>query len=271
MPTAKTDAESKITVFINPPFFFICLTIYSIINLLENIRNICYRKEKIIYNQLGHSELFKNIPTKKIQTLLSQINYSIKEYDNNEILFWEDSPCNELSIVIKGSIRIESINYSGKVFIVRQIGKNEIFGEGLIFSDKNYYPVNVIAQEMSTKVLHLKKSEILKLFQINQMISANFISILSNKMTFLNQKVRLLALSTIRQKISLYLLEKYKENMSFEIPILTSKKNIADLFAIARPSLSRELMAMKSEGIIDYDLNFFYIKDLEKLKNTLLE
>lgn len=173
--------------------------------------------------------------------------------------------------MIKGSIRIESINYSGKVFIVRQIGKNEIFGEGLIFSDKNYYPVNVIAQEMSTKVLHLKKSEILKLFQINQMISANFISILSNKMTFLNQKVRLLALSTIRQKISLYLLEKYKENMSFEIPILTSKKNIADLFAIARPSLSRELMAMKSEGIIDYDLNFFYIKDLEKLKNTLLE
>jgi hypothetical protein len=59
--------------------------------------------------------------------------------------------------------------------------------------------------------------------------------------------------------------------MSFRIPIVTSKKNLADLFAIARPSLSRELIAMKTEGIIDYDLKFFYIKDLEKLKNTLLE
>jgi len=215
--------------------------------------------------------LFKNLSTKKIENLLSQINYSIKNYENNEILFWEDSPCNELSIIIKGSIRIESINYSGKVLIVRQIGENKIFGEGLIFSDKNFYPVNVVAQKINTEVLHLKKSEILKLFQLNQEISRNFISILSNKMTFLNQKVRLLALSTIRQKISLYLLEEYKGNQSLKIPILTSKKNLADLFAIARPSLSRELMVMKSEGIIDYDLNSFYIKDLQKLKNTLLE
>lgn len=155
--------------------------------------------------------------------------------------------------------------------IVRQISKHEIFGEGLIFSDNNFYPVNVIAQKMNTEVLHIKKSNILKLFQLNQEISANLIRILSNKMTFLNQKVRLLALSTIRQKISLYLLEQYKDNMSFKIPIVTSKKNLADLFAIARPSLSRELIAMKTEGIIDYDLKFFYIKDLEKLKNTLLE
>lgn len=124
---------------------------------------------------------------------------------------------------------------------------------------------------MNTEVLHIKKNDILKLFQLNQKISANLIRILSNKMTFLNQKVRLLALNTIRQKISLYLLEKYKENQSMRVPILTSKKNLSDLFGIARPSLSRELMAMKSEKIIDYDLNFFYIKDLEKLKNTLLE
>jgi len=176
-----------------------------------------------------------------------------------------------LSIVIKGSIRVESINYSGKVLIVRQISKNEIFGEGLIFSDNNFYPVNVVSQKMNTEVLHIKKNNILKLFQLNQVISTNLIRILSNKMTFLNQKVRLLALSTIRQKISLYLLEQYKENMSSKIPIVTSKKNLADLFAIARPSLSRELIAMKTEGIIDYDLKFFYIKDLEKLKNTLLE
>jgi CRP-like cAMP-binding protein len=203
--------------------------------------------------------------------LLTQIDYSIKAYRNNEVLFWEDTPCDELSIIINGSIRIESINYSGKVLIVRQISKNEIFGEGLIFSDNNFYPVNVIAQEDQTEVLHIKKINILKLFQLNQEISANLIRILSNKMTFLNQKVRLLALSTIRQKISLYLLEQYKENQSLKIPILTSKKNLADLFAIARPSLSRELMAMKSEGIIDYDLNYFYIKNLEKLKNTLLE
>jgi len=224
-----------------------------------------------MYYQLTSSELFKNLSPEIIKQLLSKVDYTIKNYDNNEILFWEDSPCNELSIVIQGSIRIESINYSGKVFIVRQFGENKIFGEGLIFSDKNFYPVNVVAQKNNTKILHIEQKEILKLFQLDQNISANFISILSNKMTFLNQKVRLLALNTIRQKISLYLLEQFKEFQRLEIPILTSKKNIADLFAITRPSLSRELMAMKSDGMIDYDLNYFYIKDLEKLKNTLLE
>lgn len=218
-----------------------------------------------------HSELFRNLSTKKIKDLLTQVDYSVRQYENNEILFWEDTPCNELSIVIKGAIRIESINYSGKVFIVRQFGENKIFGEGLIFSDKNFYPVNVVAQKNNTEVLHLDKKQILKLFQLNKKISENFIKILSNKMTFLNQKVRLLALSTIRQKISFYLLEEYKEAQSFKIPITKSKKNLADLFAIARPSLSRELMAMKTDEIIDYDLNYFYIENLEKLKSTLLE
>ena len=207
----------------------------------------------------------------EIHSLLSKVNYSISTYKNNETLFIEGAPCDELSILLKGSIHIESVNYSGKVFIVQQYGQNEIFGEALIFSNKHYYPVTVVAQENETKVMYLRKTDILKLFQFNQDISANFISIISNKMTFLSQKIRLLALNTIRQKMSLYLLDNYKGKNASKIPILGSKKNIADLFAVTRPSLSRELIAMKKDGIIDYDLNYFYIKDLKKLKNTLLK
>lgn len=44
------------------------------------------------------------------------------------------------------------------------------------------------------------------------------------------------------------------------------KKLKADFLNVSRPSMSREICQMRDEGIIDFHLSAFRIKDMEALK-----
>ena len=79
----------------------------------------------------------------------------------------------------------------------------------------------------------------------------------------------MLSLSSIRKKVSTYLLEHYylKEKQSFKIPL--KRNELAEYLHIQRPSLSRELANMKDEGIIDFKGNNFKILNLDELKGCL--
>ena len=46
-----------------------------------------------------------------------------------------------------------------------------------------------------------------------------------------------------------------------------TKKKWAESLGVQRPSLQRELLRLKEEGLIDYDFKYIFIKDLEGLKN----
>ena len=225
---------------------------------------------KKFYKTLKNCPLFENINYNEMEEIFSVINYNIKNYNLNEIIYLEDSKCNEISIVLEGNIDVQSISSSGNIFTVVQFPIESIFGEGLIFSNLNHYPITVTSSTKNTKILQISKDNLIKILSINRTVSTNYMKILSNRITLLNSKLKILALDSIRKKISFFIIQKYKENNNNnKINIGMSKKTLAEHFAIPRPSLSRELIKMKKDGIIDYDKNFFYILDLDSIENIL--
>jgi|LGOV01.1.fsa_nt_gb CRP-like cAMP-binding protein len=222
------------------------------------------------YKILKNCPLFENINYDSMDEIFSKIDYKIKNYTLNEIVYLEDTKCNEISIVLEGNINIQSISSSGNIFTVIQFPIESIFGEGLIFSNLNNYPITATSSTKNTKILQISTENFVEILHINSTVSINYMKILSNRITLLNSKLKLFAFDSIRKKISFFILEKYQQNnYSNKINIGMSKKTLAEYFAIPRPSLSRELINMKKEGIIDYDKKFFYILDLESIKNIL--
>jgi CRP-like cAMP-binding protein len=49
-----------------------------------------------------------------------------------------------------------------------------------------------------------------------------------------------------------------------------SRREMAEQFGIPRPSLSRELVSMKKDGLIDFDRQTITILDMEALEYLLL-
>ena len=59
--------------------------------------------------------------------------------------------------------------------------------------------------------------------------------------------------------------------ISDNIKLKMTKEKIAESLGITRPSLSRELINMKNEGLIDYSRNHIKILDLEEIENALIQ
>jgi len=224
---------------------------------------------KEYYYTLKKCPLFKNIDLKSLDEIFSNIEYQIKTFDLNENIYWENDICDEVNIILEGEINIQSISSSGKIFRVLHFTKGNIFGEGLLFSDLNKYPISVTASEKETKTLVISKKNLIKAFNINTELTTSFMKILSNRITLLNDKVKILALQSIRKKICYFIIKRYKKNKDLKIDIGMNKKTLAESLAILRPSLSRELIKMKEEKIIDYDKKYIYILNMEAIKLEL--
>ena len=172
-----------------------------------------------------------------------------KEYNKNALIFLEGEKCNNVCIVIKGEISIVTSNYDSLVEI-NNLKENEIFGDSLILIDDNRYLGNIMAVKDTTLCI-IPKDNWLKLLE-NKTILKNYLEIISTKVFKIQSKVKILSQKSIREKILFYLLSESKRINKKKIPI-KSKESLSLYLNVPRPSLSRELIKLKSENVIDYN------------------
>src|SRR3712207_2024038 len=177
---------------------------------------------------------------------------------------------NKFGIVLEGEVTILKENSEGNRVIISVIKKGDLFGEMLVFSSRKIWPVTVMVQN-SCKVLFLTNSDLIarcgKMCPWHNALLQNFIKIISDKALILNKKVDYLSIKSIRGKIATYLLEQYENNPSNNIILPLNRNELADFLNVSRPSMSREMSGMRDEGIIDFYLSTFRIKDMEALKS----
>ena len=238
---------------------------------LEKIRNDTdmYERNNII-EQMKKNELFSNLSNEQISNIISKVKYTVKTYDKDEIIAVEDEECDSLGLVLNGIVEIQRIYASGKYIVLKRMASGEVFGEAIIFSKINNYPATIIAMSKAS-VAFIKKEEILKLFVIDDIILKNFISLLSDKIFVLNNKIKNISFKTVKQKVVNYILDQMNQQKSDKIVLKSSKEQISSYIGIPRPSLSRELMKLRDEGIIDFDKNTITVCDVEALEEELID
>ncbi|MCT4507489.1 MAG: Crp/Fnr family transcriptional regulator [Tepidibacter sp.] len=218
---------------------------------------------------LKSSVLFKNIGDINLNDMLSNINYKIKSFNKNELIAIEGDSLTSIGILLSGNVEIQKIYPSGKTLTISTLSSGDIFGEVIVFSQKNSYPATLIPIT-STKIMFMSKEDILKICTINPDILKNFMSLLSNKILMLNKKVKTLSYQTIREKIASYVLDEYSKQKKLLINIPHSRQEMSEQFAVTRPSLSRELIKMREEELIEFNRNTILIKNLGKLEDFIL-
>ncbi|WP_251861915.1 Crp/Fnr family transcriptional regulator [Clostridium sp. Marseille-Q2269] len=221
-----------------------------------------------IFSILSKCILFKNFQEKFIEKILENINYKVKDYEKNEIIAIEGDACSSIGIILDGNIEIQKLFSSGKNVTITPLITGDIFGEVIVFSSMNKYPSTIVSSSKS-KVMFILKEDIIKLCSLDSVILNNLMGLLSNKILMLNKKVKNLSYETIRQKISSFLIEQYKKQNSLNLKLTISRQTLAEIFGIPRPSLSRELVNMKNDDLIDFQRNIITIKNLPALEEIL--
>lgn len=193
--------------------------------------------------------LFKGIDYEEISQLLNQIQYQIKKYEKDNMIAQSGDECRSLMIMLKGSVKGEMIDYSGKAIKIEDIEPPKPLAIAFLFGENNTCPVNIVANN-SVEILHLPKASVIALMQLSSTVLSNIMNIISSKTQFLSDKIRFLSFQTIRGKIAHFLLQQAGP-VDGEIMLSKSQEELANMFGVTRPSLGRAIRELHNEGIIE--------------------
>lgn len=216
-------------------------------------------------------KLFKDIEKNELDKILTCLNPKIKSYKRKEIISIERSEFTAIGIVLIGEVTITKETMAGDRVIMSRIKKGNIFGEIAAFASSKW--LATVVADTDCTILFLPSNKIVgvcpNMCLGHRALIQNMLQIVSQKALLLNKKIEILSLKSIRKKVSTYLLEQYlmKNSLLFEIPL--NRNELAEYLLVSRPSLSRELIKMQEEGIVDFHRNSFKILDLEALKECL--
>ncbi|HJZ41444.1 MAG TPA: Crp/Fnr family transcriptional regulator [Bacteroidales bacterium] len=220
-----------------------------------------------IYSELSKSNIFNGIKEETILELMKDRPFRIKEYSRDEYVAYSHDVCNDMLIVIKGSVRGEMTDFTGKRLKIEDIVAPRPLAAAFIFGRENRYPVDIIANEQAT-VIVIPRDVLIYLLQHSELVLKNYLNVISSRTQFLSGKIRFLSFRTIREKIANYLLGHggYSNN---SVTLTQSQSELADFFGVTRPSLARALADMEEEGIIRAERREITILNREKLNKLL--
>lgn len=107
---------------------------------------------------LANNPLFNGIAPNVLTEDLREINFHTRFYRKGEILAHQGDVCNRLVILIKGSVRGEMIDDSGRLIKVEDIAAPRAIAPLFLFGNENRYPVEVTANE-ATEVIEISQSK----------------------------------------------------------------------------------------------------------------
>lgn len=207
-------------------------------------------------------DLFKNIEKSEINDFFSRINATTKTYKKDEIIFKGDEYINEIGIILSGKVIIGKETSTGNKTIIAVLTPDDFIGEVMAISH-NKISNDVISGDHKTEILFIPVEAAVN----NDKLSKNLLTILAKKAYFLNIRVYYLQLKTIRGKISKFLLEEANKTKSKTFSLNFNRQKMAEYLNVSRPSLSRELSKLKTEGIIDFYKETMKILDEEALES----
>ncbi|PJI27225.1 Crp/Fnr family transcriptional regulator [Prevotella intermedia] len=221
--------------------------------------------EASIYEILTNSPFFNGLTAKEIKELLQTVNYKIVEYPAKEIYTLAGMPCKYADFILKGELISRMTGLSGKQVQIDRLKACVLIAPAFIFAKNNAMPVSVETAQHTT-IMRMMPSELKHLIDTNERIRMNFIQLLSSIDVFLTQKLRMLSLFTVREKVAYFLMKAAKEQQSRTIKLSNSRQEIADTFGIQKFSLLRCLSEFEDNGAIKIDGKQITILNSDKMK-----
>lgn len=208
---------------------------------------------------LANVSLFKGLNPQEISDCLRKVDFKIKDYKKNEIVFFRGDILKQVIIIINGTTHGEMQKFNGDTIVINQMKYGEVLASAFLFGNDNIFPVDLVTLENS-KFLLFDKEKYLNLIQSDKRLLLNFINEISNKSQLLSKRIWFnFTHKTIEEKILSYINENAKNN---KIKFLPSISALAKKFEVTRPALSREISNLCKKKILTkienniYSINF---------------
>ena len=192
--------------------------------------------------ELKKLKLFAHCSDEALERLLSQ-PCRRQQYAAGKLILRAGDPCRSLMILVEGRADARMMGEEGREVLVDHLKAPMLLAPAFLFADNNVVPVEVTALT-DCVVWHINREAFFEFMQQEPTVLRAFLEILSERGRFLSRKMRTFAVNSLRNRVIEYL----EANGS-----ITSVAAAAEQLGATRPSLSRVLSEMVSEGLITKD------------------
>lgn len=190
-----------------------------------------------------------------------------RRYSAGEFLFHVGDPAAGLFFVKNGEIRIFKMDMQGKEMEVVRLGNQSFFGEAILFTSET---LPAYAEAVSeSEVFFLPKKQLFEDLEKIPGLARDLLSLLARKCLVLNQRIEVLGLQTVRQRLAQYLLSRCKGNNACTVSLDIKKTELAKLLGTISETLSRNLKQLQDEKLITVDGRQIHIRDCAGLRAEL--
>lgn len=209
---------------------------------------------------ISGTPLFSGIQSSDMEPMLQCLSYSISSFKKGDFIILEDDTVLNIGIILDGAIDMIKEDFWGNKTTLVRVKSGELFGETFACSKDATSTVSFCAT-CNTTVLFIPFNRVMHsctmACSFHHRLIENMVFIIAEKNKELMLKVEVVSKRTLREKIMAYLsIQAAKQGTEyFEIPL--GRVELADYLCADRSALTRELINMQNEGIIDFDRNTF--------------
>ncbi|MDD4316107.1 MAG: Crp/Fnr family transcriptional regulator [Clostridia bacterium] len=216
--------------------------------------------------------LFSDFSDKEINSLFDCMQGRIVMKSKGMLIAKDDAPVDDLCIILEGTALEFLTKLNGEKEPIATLTAGEMFGLHQGYLKPNTLGFFVVAASDVT-LLYMKISTIVNMCSQccphHQTMITNVIAALSRKVAEIESNNSYITIKGMRQKIARLIYDKYLEEKSMSISLGMDRNQMAAYLNVSRPSMSREMMRMRDEGIFDFWKDKIDIKDIQRLENLV--
>lgn len=213
---------------------------------------------------LGYTDvpLFAGIEETQLRAMLRCLHGHEKQYKKGEILLMDEDHVQYVGVVLSGCVHMLKEDIWGHQTLFAYVSPGQLIGEMFaVQREPNSYVTFVAATD--ARVLFISAANIIhdcpNRCAFHSRLVTNFFDLLGQKGVHLMEKIEVSSRPTLREKILAYLSMQAQKQESRYITLPLNRTELADFLGVNRSAMTRELAAMRQEGLLDFDKDTFML------------
>lgn len=220
---------------------------------------------------LEQAALLSSLSREEVHTLAARTVRKV--FSTGELLFTEGEPCRGLHIIARGKVRIFKTSVNGREQVLGLNAPGESVAELPVF-DGGPYPASAAATE-ETEVAFISQRDFHAYCLEHPEVALKVLSVVGARLRRLVGIIEELSFTTIRQRLIAMLVKLAQSDgkqtdRGIEIHLPATHQELANQLGTVRELISRNLMRLQAEGLLDVDARQIVVRDLKGL-SALLE
>lgn len=195
-----------------------------------------------------------------------------RKFKSGELLFSEGEPCHGLHIIATGKVRIFKTSVGGREQVLAVNQPGESVAELPVF-DGGVYPASAVAIA-EAQIAFISQRDFHGFCLEHPQVALKVLSVVGARLRRLVGIIEELSFTTIRQRLVALLVKLAQthgaatgDGIEFQLP--STHQELANQLGTVRELISRNLMRLQAEGLLEVDARRIIVKDMKGLSALL--